>query len=113
MKYVKYNLRTNLVEHGEGNNYVRFRITCMGKRVDLYTGIVVSPVDWDFKTGYLKPGSFVGRTPFDIINTDLMQKRSFVEGYFNECALNDILPQLSELKDRFNQRFRYSSEAKS
>lgn len=104
MKYTRYSITTDVIERGNNNKrYVRFRVTCLGKRIDLYTGIVVSKKDWSDKTHRIKQGKYVNGTPFNVINTDIDNKQCFIVNYFNQCAFRDALPQLNELKAQRTQ----------
>lgn len=114
MKYTRYSITTDVIARGNNDKqYVRFRVTCLSKRIDLYTGIVVSKKDWSDKTHRIKQGKYVNGTPFNVINTDIDNKEGFIVNYFNQCAFRDALPQLKELKEQFNHSFRYSPEQRS
>lgn len=113
MKYSKYSIKANLLKEGENKQYVRFRVSCMGKRIDLYTGIVVSKSDWSEKTSGIKQGKSVNGIMYNVINTDIEEKKQFIINYFNNCAFRDTLPQLNELREKFNHEFKHSSEQSS
>lgn len=114
MKYTKYSIRVQTIEHkGRGSNNVRIRVTCMGRRIDLYTGIVVSKEDWSEKKHRIKQGKYVNGIPFQIINSDINEKETFIVDYFSGCAFRNTLPQLTDLKERFNHQFKHSQARSS
>lgn len=112
MRYIKRNITTGIVKRGN-NHYVRFRVTFLSKRIDLYAGVVVSKNDWSERTRGVKQGKFVNGTPCYVINADIDEKRQFVKNYFTDCAIRNALPQPNELRERFNHAFKFSSEQSS
>lgn len=114
MKFTNHSIKVNVIEHdGRDKQNVRFRVTCLGKRIDLYAGIVVSKGDWSEKTHRIKQGTCVNGTPYNVINTDISEKEKFIEDYFNDCAFRNALPKLNDLKERFNHQFKYSPQKSS
>lgn len=109
MKFTNHSIKTDIIEHdGRKKQNVRFRVTCLGKRIDLYTGIVVSKSDWNEKSHRIKQGKYVNGIPYQIINTDISEKEKFIVDYFNDCAFRNTIPKLTDLKERFNHQFKHS-----
>lgn len=111
MKFTNYSIKVDIIEHyGRRKQNVRFRVSCLGKRVDLYAGIVVSKGDWNEKSHRIKQGKIINGTPYNIINSDLLDKEEFIVDYFNSCALRNAIPQLNDLKERYNGKYKLSPE---
>lgn len=111
MKFTNYSVKVDIIEHyGRRKQNVRFRVSCLGKRVDLYAGIVVSKGDWNEKSHRIKQGKIINGTPYNIINSDLLDKEEFIVDYFNSCALRNAIPQLNDLKERYNGKYKLSPE---
>ncbi len=102
-------ITADIVErNAKDNYYVRFRATCMSKRTDLYTGIAVSKNDWSATKRRIKQGKNVKGKPYHILNRDLDTMEQFIKDYFNDCDRREAIPQLNELKERFNHQFKHS-----
>lgn len=109
MRLTNHSIKVNVIErNGRDKQNFRFRVTCLGKRIDLYTGIVVSKGDWNEKSHRIKQGKYVNGTPFNVINTDISEKEKFIVDYFNDCAFRNAIPKLTDLKERFNHQFKHS-----
>ena len=112
--FIKNSVSKDVVESNvKGNYYVRLRATCMSKRTDLYTGINISKDDWSTKNRRIKQGKTVKGTPYHILNRDLDTMEQFIKDYFNDCDRREAIPQLNELKERFNHKFRQSPDRSS
>ena len=113
MSYTKHNIKTSLVTI-KGKCYVRVRVSCLGKRADLHTGISMEKEKWISSKGRVKQGAVVNnRTKYNVINTALDDMESFVDKYFNSCALRDTEPNLVELKERFSKKYIKSNKEES
>ena len=114
MLFTKYNINTTLFPQSKkGKQFVRIRVSAQSSRVDLYTGISLTNSQWDKKKQQVKQGYVINNVTYNILNGTLEQYKNFIRDYFNSCAMRDTRPSLSELQERFNKRFKMSSEAQS
>lgn len=112
MSYTKHNVKTSLAII-KGKCYVRIRVSCLGKRVDLHTGISVVKSKWNPSKGRVKQGAVINRVQYNIINSTLDEMEGFVDDYFNSCALRNAEPSLIELKERFSKKYIKSNKTES
>lgn len=114
MLFTKYNINTTLFPQSKkGKQFVRIRVSAQSSRVDLYTGISLTNSQWDKKKQQVKQGYVINNVTYNILNGTLEEYKNFIRDYFNSCAMRDTRPSLSELQERFNKRFKMSSEAQS
>lgn len=114
MLFTKYNINTTLSPQSKkGKQFVRIRVSAQSSRVDLYTGISLTNSQWDKKKQQVKQGYVINNVTYNILNGTLEEYKNFIRDYFNSCAMRDTRPSLSELQERFNKRFKMSSEAQS
>lgn len=99
------------IKNGVGS--VRFRISCQGSRIDLYTGIVLSKSQWNEKSRKVKQGCKVNKIPFNVLNDTLLEMEDFISDYFSGVLLRKDTISLSDLKSRFNAKFKSSSKSQS
>ncbi|MDY5301971.1 MAG: site-specific integrase [Candidatus Cryptobacteroides sp.] len=108
---MKFHSNTRLmVPHSGGRGSVVIRVSYLGKRVELYTGITALPSQWNEKKERIKQGCTVEGYQYNILNKKLTEQEEFVENYFNESELRSSITSLSDLKDRFNHRYKTSEE---
>ena len=113
MKYTKHSNCFGLSNlRKDGARSVMLRVSCKGKRTDLYTGVNLQESQWSKKTQRVKHGCKVNDTPFNVLNEALDAQEQFVNGYFNEMAMLEIDPSLTELKQRFNASFKAAASGK-
>ena len=114
MLFTKYNINTALYPQSKkGRQFVRIRVTTQSSRIDLYTGISLSNAQWDRKRQQVKQGYVINNVSYNILNGALEEYKNFIREYFDGCAMRDSRPSLPELQERFNRRFKMSSEAQS
>lgn len=107
MKYCKHSvLVTTTKPRKDGGMSIVYRVSYQGRQDSLYSGISIKKDQWSTKTQQVKRGYVVKGTPYNIINETLLTHRTFIENYFNSCALRDCDASLSELKDKFNHEFK-------
>ena len=104
MNYTKHNIKTSLATI-KGKCYVRIRVSCLGKRLDLHTGISVVEEKWNFSKGRVKQGAVINREQYNVLNSTLDEMEHFVDDYFTSCALRNSDPNLVELKERFSKKY--------
>ena len=90
----------------DGSRSVMLRVSCQGKRTDLYTGVNVQEKQWSEKTQRVKHGCNVHGTPYNVLNDTIDKQISFIDDYFTKKAMLDMLPSLEELKTSFNIAFK-------
>ena len=114
MLFTKYNINIALYPQSKkGKQFVRIRVSAQSSRVDLYTGISLTNSQWDKKRQQVKQGYIINNVTYNILNGTLEEYKNFIRDYFDGCAMRDSRPSLPELQDRFNRRFKMSSEAQS
>ena len=94
-----------------GMHSVLFRVTCQGKRVEIYTGVTLLPKQW--KINKVKQGCIVNGLEFNVLNDLLRKQEDFIATYFNNCTLRGELVNLGELKKQFNYTFKTNEAAQS
>lgn len=99
------------IKNGVGS--VRFRVSCQGSRTDLYTGIVLAKNQWNEKNSKVKQGCKVNKMPYNILNDTLLEMEEFISEYFNSVFLRKDAISLTDLKSRFNAKFKASSKSQS
>ena len=113
MRYTKHSNCFGLSNlRKDGARSVMLRVTCKGQRTDLYTGVNLKESQWSTKTHRVKQGCKVNDTPFNVLNESLDAQEKFVNDYFNEMAMLEIVPSLTELKQRFNAAFKATAGGK-
>ena len=109
MKLTKHNTRIVLTSPKKsGRQYVSYRITCQGKRLNLLSGIPITNADkqWDAEKCRIKHGTKVCGNPYNILNSRIISQIKFIDDYFNNCDANDRDPSLEDLKYRFLHAFK-------
>lgn len=114
MAFTKYRLNLTLyAQRNKSIKYVRIRVTSQSSRVDLYTGISLSDSQWDKRRQQVKQGCIINNVTYNILNDTLEEYKNYIRDYFNGCAMRNSNPSLTELKERFNKRYKMSNEAQS
>ena len=107
MRYIKHRTKIGLSNlRKDGSRSVMLRVTCQGKRTDLYTGVNVQEKQWSEKTQRVKHGCNVHGTPYNVLNDTIDTQITFIDDYFTKKAMMDALPSLEELKISFNIAFK-------
>ena len=111
---MKFNSNTRLtIPNSSGNCSVIIRVTYRGKRIELYTGITVPPSQWDGKKSRVKHGCIVDGYQFNVLNKKITEQEQFIEDYFNDSEVRGTLTSLSDLKERFNHKYKFPDEKQS
>ena len=114
MRFIKHGVAVSLSQpRKNGDSSVVLRVTCGGKRDDLHSGICLSPKQWNEKKGRVRHGVNVNGVPYNVLNDAIDEQVSFIHGYFNGCAMRDEEASLSDLKARFNMKFKMSASKSS
>ena len=114
MLYTKHTINATLhPQSKKGKQFIRIRVSSLSARIDLYTGISINNSQWDRKKQQVKQGYVINNTTYNIINRTLEEYKSFIRNYFDECAMRDSRPSLTELKERFNKKYKMSGKAQS
>lgn len=107
MRYIKHRTKIGLSNlRKDGSRSVMLRVTCQGKRTDLYTGVNVQEKQWSEKTQRVKHGCNVHGTPYNVLNDTIDTQITFIDDFFTKKAMMDALPSLEELKISFNIAFK-------
>lgn len=108
MKYIRHSVKIDLDSHVNKDGYhpIRIRVCCGGSRIDVYSGISVKPNQWNKSQHKVRQGHVIGNVPYNLINTALDEHVGFVEEYFINCAMRNVLPNLQELKEKYNYNYR-------
>ena len=110
MRFIKHGVAVSLSRpRKNGDSSVVLRVTCGGKRDDLHSGICLSPKQWNEKKGRVRHGVNVNGVPYNVLNDAIDEQVSFIHDYFNGCAMRDEEASLSDLKARFNMKFKTSA----
>lgn len=111
MRYIKHRTNIGLSNlRKDGSRSVMLRVSCQGKRTDLYTGVNVQEKQWSEKTRRVKHGCNVHGTPYNVLNDTIDKQITFIDDYFTKKAMLDALPSLDELKKSFNIAFKGKEE---
>lgn len=105
----KHNTKITLTPPIEsGRQYISYRVTCNGKRLNLLSGISLTDASkqWDDKTNRVKHGAKVNGTSYNILNARINNQIKLIEDYFNNCDANEQIPSLDDLKFRFQHAFK-------
>ena len=114
MLFTKYNINVGLYPQGkDGKQFIRIRVTSQSERTDLYTGISLKKSQWDKKHHQVAQGHVINNTPYNILNDTIDGYKAYIKDYFNNCAMRDVRPSLTELKERFTRQFKTSYEKQS
>lgn len=114
MKFVKHGIAVSLSRpRKNGDCSVVLRVTCGGKRDDLHAGICLNPKQWNANKDRVRHGVIVNGTPYNVLNDAIDEQVGFIHDYFNGCAMRDEEPSLSELKARFNMKYKMSAAKSS
>ena len=107
MRYIKHRTQIGLSNlRKDGSRSVMLRVSCQGKRTDLYTGVNVQEKQWSEKTQRVKHGCNVHGSPYNVLNDTIDTQITFIDDYFTKKAMLDVLPSLEELKSSFNIAFK-------
>lgn len=104
-----------IVRSSRTNHYiVRARVTHNSKRVDLRTRIRINDPskEWDNKKQRVKHGCVLGGEPYNVINAAINTYEGFIHDYFTQCSNERREPILSELRDKFNYKFKQTDTQK-
>lgn len=85
------------------------RVCYQGQRIDLYTGTTLLPSQWNKGKERVKQGCDVDGYRYNVLNKKLEDQENFVQTYFNESALRSSPVSLSDLRERFNKKFKSSA----
>lgn len=109
----KHSLNTTLTQpYKNGRCSVIIRVSCSG-RIELYTGISIKKSEWNNSRQRVKQGVKVDGIDYNILNKELNEMEEFISDYFQKCAERDTNASLSDLKERFNYKFKSSSKSKA
>lgn len=108
---LKFKIQTGLTVPNSSNACsVRIRVSFQSKRVDLYTGIMLLPKQWNEDKQRVKQGCNVNGYEYNVLNDTIEKQEKFVRDYFNLSATREVQPSLEDLKNRFNKKFKATSE---
>lgn len=108
---MRFRFHTRLtVPNSSGRCSAIIRVSYQGGRVDLYTGITVREEQWNGKKERVKQGCTVDGYQYNILNKKLDEQEQFVQDYFNNSEIRSTAASLSDLRERFNHKFRASEE---
>lgn len=110
-KLPRWTIDLSDIKNGVGS--VRFRVSCQGSRVDLYTGIILAKSQWNEKNKKVKQGCKVNKIPYNILNDNLLEMEEFISDYFNGVHVRKDSISLSDLKSRFNAKYKSSTKNQS
>lgn len=114
MKYTKHTTKVGLSNlRKDGSRSVMLRVSCQGKRTDLYTGVNVQEKQWSNKNMRVKHGCDVKGTPYNVLNDTIDAQIAFINDYFTKKAMLDLDPSPDELKKTFNTAFKGSAEKRT
>lgn len=111
-KKFRYNTKLG-VPNTSGKCSAIIRVTFNGGRIELYTGITLSPKQWNVSRQRVKQGCVVDGYEYNVLNDLLDEQEKFVEDYFNNSALRSTEPTLKDLKDRFNKKYKSNAKVQS
>lgn len=98
----------------KGTALIKLRVSNRCKQVDLYTGYVCDVAKWDKGKEKVKQGAKLSNgLSYDVINDKLAELLDFIKDYFNQCAQRSELPDLSDLKIRFNKKYKSNDKEHS
>jgi site-specific recombinase XerD len=87
---------------------VRLRVSAQSHRVDLHTGITLTPKQWG--KDRVKQGCVVDGMDYNILNDSIRAQEDYIATYFRNCALRSELVDLENLKRQFNYAFKASPQ---
>lgn len=93
-----------------GNSAILIRVCFQGKRVNLHTGFACEEKKWDKKRQQVKNGARINGFEYNNVNNAIREQETFIDAYFNDAAYRSSAPSLTELKERFNRKFKRNSE---
>ena len=113
MTIPKYNIKRSLSGKPSTNGMysVLLRVSCQGRRVEIYTGITVLPKQW--KNDRVKQGSIINGLEYNVVNDLLRKQEDFIANYFNACAMRDDIINLNDLKKQFNYTYKSNANTQS
>ena len=108
----KFKIQTSITKpNTSGRCSVRIRV-CAGGRIDLYSGILLLPDQWNKNRQRVKQGCVVDGYPFNLLNDKIEKQEKFVRNYFLSAATRSVEPSLQDLKERFNKSFKNNETAR-
>lgn len=108
---LKFKYQTGLtVPNSSSACSVRIRVSFQSKRIDLYAGIMLLPSQWNEKKQRVKQGCVVNGYEYNVLNDTLDKQEKFVRDYFNLAATREVQPSLLDLKERFNNKYKATTE---
>lgn len=106
---MKFRIHTTLSTPNSSNRCsVIIRVSCQG-RVELYTGITIMPSQWNKNKERVKQGCIVDGYLYNVLNARIDEMEKFVEDYFNNSALRSSVASVTNLKERFNHKYKSTS----
>lgn len=107
----KFRYHTVLSQPNSGGKCsVIIRVSFDNKRIILYSGITLLPKQWSSNKGRVKQGCIVDGYEYNVLNNQLNEQESFIEDYFNNSAYRSTPSSLSDLKERFNYKYKSKAE---
>ena len=112
---IKRNLRIGLREFGRKNKsyQIRLRVSYLGMRDDYAIGFnLTNPTDWDEDAQQVKPRA-VGakKVKASEINEAIRKAQYALDESFKYFEVNDLVPSIAELHDKFNEKMGNDSPA--
>lgn len=107
------NTKFNLHFKRRVGNRIVGRISYQGGRVDIYLNMTAEEKEWNEKKECYKQGVMVNGVPYNLLNKQLDDVRSYVSDYFSGCFYRGVEPSLTELKAHFNAQFKMSGAKRS
>ena len=109
----RYRLQTTIsVPNTSGRCSVRIRVSAQG-RIDLYTGIMLLPRQWNKSRQRVKQGCVVEGYQWNVLNDTLDKQEKFIRDYFASAATRSVEPSLHDLKSRFNRKYKIGEAAQA
>ena len=105
----RYNIKRGLTPPTKtGVCSVRLRVSALSHRVDLHTGITLTPKQWG--KDRVKQGCVVDGMDYNILNDSIRAQEDYIATYFRNCALRSEQVDLENLKRQFNYAFKASPQ---
>lgn len=114
INYFKHNTNCSLIQSkSTDSSALRLRVSFGGQRVDIRTRINVDPKFWDPKKQRVKACyRHQGRTHNDV-NDVISSYVHFIDDYFRDCERSMRIPILSELRAKFNYKFKQNAKQRT
>lgn len=106
MLKLKYSVKCRLTPpRKNGRCSILFQIHYNNILTRLFAGISITKRQWNSTKERIKQGAIINGISFGEYNKRLNDEESFINEYFNECAIKEVEPSLTELNIRFNGKF--------